>query len=42
MQTWNTLKMEITALEAKVEATPDKEAELKEVSCQSTALRSGP
>lgn len=31
MQTWNKLKMEVSALEAKLEATPDKEVDAKEV-----------
>lgn len=30
MLTWNSLKIEMSALEAKIEATPDKEADLKE------------
>eukprot|EP00873_Tetraselmis_striata_P008526 jgi/Tetstr1/428790/TSEL_018777.t1 len=30
MQTWNKLKMEVSALEAKLEATPDKEVDAKE------------
>jgi hypothetical protein len=37
MLTWNSLKIEMSALEAKIEATPDKEADLKEVCTHTVA-----